>query len=89
MINRNLKSIALASSAAALFLLGGCANQQANSTTTASAEGHCTGVNACKGHSDCKTATNECAGKNACKGQGFVTLVKPVCEQVGGTFQAG
>ena len=32
----------------------------------------CTGVNACKGQSACKSAANACKGENACKGKGFV-----------------
>jgi hypothetical protein len=34
----------------------------------------CAGVNECKGHSECKTATSECKGLNGCKGEGFVTM---------------
>src|SRR3546814_4038505 len=30
---------------------------------------HCYGVNACKGHADCKTTQHECKGMNSCKGQ--------------------
>jgi hypothetical protein len=33
----------------------------------------CAGVNSCKGHSECKTATSECKGLNGCKGEGWVT----------------
>jgi hypothetical protein len=33
---------------------------------------HCTGGNACKGQSACKSAKNACKGQNACKGKGFV-----------------
>jgi hypothetical protein len=33
----------------------------------------CAGVNSCKGHSECKTATSECKGLNSCKGEGWVT----------------
>ena len=86
MTDTKLKQLALASSAAALFLLGGCASP-GTSTSTASADGQCMGVSACKGHGDCKTASNACGGKNACKGQGFVKLSKEVCDQVGGTFK--
>ena len=51
--------------AAAVFAVGGFA-------TAASAAVPCTGVNACKGQSACKTAKSSCKGMNACKGQGFV-----------------
>ena len=40
--------------------------------TAASAQVPCSGVNACKGQSACKTAKSSCKGQNACKGQGFV-----------------
>ena len=33
---------------------------------------NCTGANACKGQSACKSANNACKGQNACKGKGFV-----------------
>lgn len=45
---------------------------------------HCTGVNACKGHNDCKTAENACAGKGSCKGHGFVAMTKAACANMGG-----
>ena len=51
--------------AAAVFAAGSFA-------TAASAQVPCTGVNACKGQSACKSATNACKGQNACKGKGFI-----------------
>jgi hypothetical protein len=45
----------------------------------------CSGVNSCKGHNDCKTANNACAGMASCKGQGFVSIPKAQCDDVGGT----
>ena len=32
----------------------------------------CMGINACRGQSECKTATGACKGQNACKGQGWL-----------------
>ncbi len=64
-----LKSaVALASTAAAIFAMGGAVTvvQAADAPTV-----HCAGVNSCKGTSDCKTAKNECKGQNGCKGQGW------------------
>jgi hypothetical protein len=46
---------------------------------------HCSGVNACKGHNDCKTATNACAGHGSCKGSGYITLPSKACSDVGGS----
>jgi hypothetical protein len=71
MIMLNLKSgLALATTAAALFSLGTVAT-----SVQAADEGSvkCAGVNGCKGHSECKTATSECKGLNGCKGEGWVT----------------
>jgi uncharacterized membrane protein len=44
----------------------------------------CTGVNACKGHSECKTASSSCKGQNACKGQGWLSTTKADCDAQGG-----
>ena len=45
---------------------------------------HCSGVNQCKGHNDCKTASNACKGQGTCKGHGFVTATAGACEAIGG-----
>lgn len=45
---------------------------------------HCSGVNKCGGHNDCKTAENACAGQGSCKGHGFVATPAKACEDVGG-----
>lgn len=45
---------------------------------------HCYGVNKCKGHNDCKTASNACKGHASCKGQGFVTMSAKACDHLGG-----
>ena len=46
---------------------------------------HCNGVNICKGHNDCGTATNDCAGQASCKGTGFVAMSDKACGDIGGT----
>ncbi len=59
-------------------------------TTAAAGEDakvHCMGVNACKGHSDCKTAENACKGQNSCKGKGFLGMTKEECDAAGGTVE--
>jgi hypothetical protein len=81
MITKKLTGLALAATAATLF-----ATAPISASAAGSSEGKCMGVNACKGHSDCKTAKNECAGHNACKGQGFVMMDEETCEQLGGDF---
>jgi hypothetical protein len=80
----NLKSgLALATTAAALFSM----------TSPVLAASHaagemvkCSGVNSCKGTSDCKTAKSECKGHNSCKGQGWVSKKSAAeCTKAGGT----
>lgn len=58
----------LAAATAALFLTVG------PGTAFAGAEQgkvKCEASTACKGHGECKTASNECKGHNACKGTGW------------------
>jgi hypothetical protein len=78
---KKVTGLALAATAAALF-----ATAPMTTSAGASSIGHCMGVNACKGHSDCKTAKNACKGQNACKVQGFVEMTKQTCMQIGGDF---
>lgn len=48
----------------------------------------CAGVNSCKGHSECKTATHDCKGMNSCKGDGWVNKAsEQECIAAGGTVQ--
>lgn len=79
-----MKSTGVALAIAAASLVG-CASYSA-SDKTASADNnvHCYGVNKCKGHNDCKTASNACKGHASCKGQGFVSLSASACDHVGG-----
>jgi hypothetical protein len=49
---------------------------------------HCGDVNVCKGHNDCKTASNACAGHGSCKGQGFVAIPAKSCTDIGGKIQS-
>ena len=75
-----LTGTALAVAAAAMFTLAPVVASAGSSSMM-----QCKGVNACKGMSSCKTANNSCKGKNSCKGQGFVSLSKTQCKQVGGS----
>ncbi|MFQ5458662.1 MAG: hypothetical protein ACE5FC_09490 [Myxococcota bacterium] len=77
-----LKKVILASAVAGLFIAGGAVKAHAEDAAGgAQAEKiHCDGVNACKGQSECKTATNDCAGQNACKGKGFVAMTQEECD---------
>lgn len=74
--------VALATVAAALFSSGLLATPVAQA-----ADGgvKCTGINSCKGSSECKTAKSECKGHNSCKGQGWVsTKTAKECTDQGG-----
>jgi hypothetical protein len=48
---------------------------------------HCSDVNICGGHNDCKTAANACAGQASCKGTGFVAMPSKACSDVGGSVK--
>lgn len=62
----------------------------ANATAVEPAQGtvKCTGVNACKGKSECKTATSACKGANSCKGKGVISMMtEKECTDKGGVVQ--
>ena len=73
---KNTSGAALATAAALLFGTGFVGTAVAGSD----AKMHCTGVNACKGQSACKSANNSCKGQNACKGQGFLEMTAKECK---------
>lgn len=79
----NTKGLMLATAAAALFASGASLATQ-HDKAGAEATVHCSGVNACKGKSECKTATNSCKGQNKCAGQGWMSMTKADCEAKGG-----
>ena len=78
---RKTVGFSVAAAAAALLAAGTIA---VPATSHAAELVACHGVNACKGHSACATASSACAGQNACKGQGVVMMSEQACEQVGG-----
>jgi hypothetical protein len=77
-----ITGLAIAAAAAAMFAT-------APAAMAAQHEGkvHCTGVNACKGKSDCKTASNACKGQNACKGKGMNVMSEKDCTAKGGKIE--
>ncbi len=85
------KGATLALAAASLV---GCASvssadKPASTQTAGAAKNvHCYGVNRCKGHNDCKTASNSCKGHSACKGKGFISMSEKACDHVGGKVGA-
>lgn len=83
MSNIRVISGASLAAAAALILVAGCSSYDKSAQ---SAEVHCSGINACKGQSACKSGSNSCKGLNACKGQGWVpTASAEACTSQGGT----
>jgi hypothetical protein len=72
----------LASAAAGLFAVAAVPAAKA----AEGSEVMCAGVNACKGHGSCKSATNACKGQNACRGKGVVAMSEEACKAIGGTY---
>lgn len=83
---KKLAGFALAAAAASLFM---SAPVFAGGHPADTAKVHCQGVNACKGQSDCKSATHACKGQNSCKGQGFKLMTKSECQKAGGKVEGG
>jgi hypothetical protein len=81
---RVVSGAALAVAAAGLFLAGTVGVTAAEKTE---AKVQCAGVNACKGKSDCATATSDCHGQNACKGQGWLKMTEKQCLEKGGKVE--
>jgi len=75
---------ALAVAAAGLFLAGTVGVPAAEKTE---AKVQSTGVNACKGKSECSSAKNGCSGQNACKGQGWLKMTEKQCLDKGGKVE--
>lgn len=74
--------LSVAAAAAALFATAGF-----STAVQAADDGmvKCSGINSCKGSSECKTAKSECKGHNSCKGQGWVSKKSEAeCTKAGG-----
>ena len=71
-----LSNAAMAATAAMFFTSGLTGVSVAADTANV----HCSGVNSCKGMSECKSAKNSCKGMNSCKGQGWVSMSKTECD---------
>lgn len=83
---KTTSGLALATAAAALFSTGLMSTAQAASHAAGEMTVKCSGVNSCKGTSECKTAKSECKGHNGCKGQGWVSKKSATeCTKAGGT----
>jgi hypothetical protein len=77
---KGAKGMMIAASVAGLFAMGASGAASAKDTDVM-----CHGVNACKGQSGCKGASNACKGQNGCKGQGNMKMSKDECAKKGGT----
>ena len=75
---KNTSGVAVATAAAMLFGTGLVSTAAAGSGSDAKI--HCTGVNACKGQSACKSANNACKGQNSCKGKGYLSMTQAECD---------
>jgi uncharacterized membrane protein len=81
---KKVAGFAIATAAAGLFMAGATTTAFAASYGKETAKVHCLGANACKGQSDCATASSSCKGQNSCKGQGMKVLSLKECQTVGG-----
>jgi hypothetical protein len=71
-----LNKVAMAAAAAMLLTSGLVGVTVAADSATVK----CTGVNSCKGTSDCKSSKNSCKGMNSCKGTGWMSMSKADCD---------
>ena len=83
-----MKSTGAALAIAAASLVGCASFTATDKSASAPKDVHCYGVNKCKGHNDCKTATNACKGHASCKGTGFISMPASSCDHVGGKVGA-
>lgn len=81
---KKVAGFAIATAAASLFITGAVNTAFAAAHSKEMAKVHCLGANACKGQSDCATASSSCKGQNSCKGQGMKVLSLKECQAVGG-----
>jgi hypothetical protein len=78
-----LSGIAIAAAAAGLFITQTVAPVAAADE----AKIHCSGVNSCKGKSECASGKSSCKGQNSCKGQGWLPLDEKTCKGKGGVVE--
>ena len=80
-----LNKVAMAAAAAMLLTSGLVGVTVAADSATVK----CTGVNSCKGTSECKSSKNSCKGMNSCKGQGWTSMSKADCDAAKAKAKAG
>jgi uncharacterized membrane protein len=82
MTSKKTTGVVLATAAAALFGMSNIV--AAADMETSAAQMKCSGVNACKGMSECASASNACKGQNSCKAHGWMNMSKADCDAKGG-----
>ena len=82
----SMKNAVLATAVASVFV-SGAAFAEGKKEKKAGSTVMCAGVNECKGHGACKSASNACKGQNSCKGQGVTETSQKDCKAKGGTVQ--
>ena len=80
-----LNKVAMAAAAAMLLTSGLVGVTVAADSATVK----CSGVNSCKGTSECKSSKNSCKGMNSCKGQGWASMSKADCDTAKAKAKAG
>ena len=80
-----LNKVAMAAAAAMLLTSGLVGVTVAADSATVK----CSGVNSCKGTSECKSSKNSCKGMNSCKGQGWASMSKADCDAAKAKVKAG
>ena len=80
---KKMLGLTIATAAALAFATAPLTSTMAQAATKV----HCYGVNACKGKSQCKTATSECKGQNDCKGKGYLMKTAKQCKKLGGSVE--
>jgi hypothetical protein len=79
----SMKNALLATAVASLFVSGGAFAKEKTEKKAGSSV-KCEGINECKGHGSCKSASNACKGQNGCKGQGTTETSEKECKDKGG-----
>lgn len=79
---KKITGLVLATAAAGMFAMAPIAQAAKQEGTV-----NCVGANACKGKSDCKTASHACKGMNACKGKGMNAMSEKDCKAKGGKVE--
>ena len=83
MVKELMKGAVIAAAVGSLFA-SGAAQAKAKEKKASSSMVKCAGVNECKGHGACKSASNACKGQNGCKGQGVTETSSQDCTTKGG-----